>query len=145
MRIKSRVHAFKLVFQLPYHVDCEGELDLNEIYINYKEHFSNHSDEEKEFIYTEFKGTCQNVKEIDEIIEKHLQNWRLERLEREVLGVLRLATYELLYTDTPKKVIVNEGVRIIKKYSINEKNPQFINGMLYNISKEIRGEENECI
>jgi transcription antitermination protein NusB len=76
--------------------------------------------------------------EIDEIIGKNSISWNLDRISKVDLSILRLAFYEILYTDTPNNIIINEAVEIAKKYS-SEKSSKYINGVLggYLKNKEV--------
>ena len=66
---------------------------------------------------------------IDSIISKYLENWDLDRLGKTDKAILRLATYEMLYYDTPKVVVINEAIELAKKYS-DEKIVKLINAVL---------------
>lgn len=75
-------------------------------------------------------GVCVHIKELDNLISKTSQNWRLERIARVDHSILRLAVYELLYRgDIPPKVSINEAVDLGKKFG-TEGSGAFINGIL---------------
>ena len=81
--------------------------------------------------------TVEHVEEIDVLIQRHAENWRLDRMAVVDRNVLRLATQEFLYDkDTPKSVVINEAIEIARRYSAQE-SPQFINGVLDSIKKEL--------
>ena len=71
--------------------------------------------------------------EIDEVISNNLKDWKLERLSKMDRQILRISTYELLFTDIPYKVSINEAVELSKKYSEKDDSYQFINGVLKGI------------
>ncbi|MFS0575147.1 transcription antitermination factor NusB [Sporosarcina sp. 179-K 3D1 HS] len=76
------------------------------------------------------RGTVQHMTEIDEALVKRLENWSLERLPKIERTVLRLAVYELLFTnDAPHRVILNEAVELCKTFG-DEKSGRFVNGVL---------------
>ena len=78
---------------------------------------------------------------IIELIKKNLkQDWKIERISKVTLAILKLAIYEILYTETPFKVVINEVVELAKKYG-DDASPNFINGILASIVKE---SENLC-
>ena len=84
-------------------------------------------------------GTIEHVEKIDVLIQKHADNWRLDRMAIVDRNLLRLATQEFLHdSETPKSVIINEAIEIAKRYSSQE-SPQFINGILDSIRKEVEG------
>ena len=77
-----------------------------------------------------------DIKEIDKVIEENLHNWKIERISKVNLSILRLSTYELLYNEEiPRGVAINEALEITRRYS-DEKSVGFINGVLDKI-KEI--------
>ncbi len=73
--------------------------------------------------------------EIDDNIKKYSIAWSIERISKVDLAILRLAFFELLETDTPRNIIVNEAVDLAKKYS-SEKASSFINGVIGGYLKE---------
>jgi len=76
-----------------------------------------------------FEGTAREISALDELIVKHAENWRFERLAAIDRAILRLAMYELRTTDTPPKVVLNEAVDLAKKFS-SEDSGAFVNGIL---------------
>ncbi len=90
-----------------------------------------------EFCERIFKGVKESEKIIDEYIEKNIKQWKMDRLSRVILSVLRLAIYEMLYeNDIPLSVSVNEAVELAKKYDTKE-NTAYVNGVLASVLKEI--------
>lgn len=80
-------------------------------------------------------GVDNNKEEIDEIISNNLHNWKIDRISKVNLSILRLAAYELLYSnEVPKGVAINEALEITRKYS-DEKSVSFINGVLDKIQE----------
>ncbi|NME83495.1 transcription antitermination factor NusB [Clostridium sp. SM-530-WT-3G] len=75
-------------------------------------------------------GVENNKEAIDEVIAANLHNWKIDRISKINLTILRLAAYELLYNEeVPKGVAINEALEITRKYS-DEKSISFINGVL---------------
>lgn len=74
--------------------------------------------------------------EIDALIAEFCISWKLERLSKVDLSILRLAVIELSYMDTPVKVVINECVEMAKKYS-SEKSSVFVHGVLGSIVKKL--------
>jgi N utilization substance protein B len=82
-------------------------------------------------------GTVDHVEQIDELIRRHAENWRLDRMATVDRNLLRLAVHEFLYEkETPKTVVINEAIEIARRFSAQE-SPQFINGVLDSIKKEL--------
>ena len=84
-----------------------------------------------------FEGAAKEVKAVDEIIAKHCENWRLERLAAIDRAILRLAIHELNAGDTPAKVVLNEAVELAKKFS-SEESSAFVNGVLDAVHKSLQ-------
>jgi len=76
-----------------------------------------------------FEGAAHDAKDLDEIIVKHADNWRLERISAIDRAILRLAMHEMRATDTPAKVVINEAINLAKKFS-SEDARGFVNGIL---------------
>lgn len=93
-----------------------------------------------EFLSSLVNGVLDNLEEIDNNISKYLENWNIERLGLTDQAIIRIATFELLYTDTPNLVCINEGIELSKKYS-DEKVSKMINGVLDKIHHERENNE----
>ena len=86
---------------------------------------------------------CHN-NEIDDLIEKYSKGWRIERIAKVDLSVLRLCIAEMLYLKepaVPQAAAINEAVRIVKLYS-GEDSGKFVNGILGRISREENADAN---
>lgn len=81
------------------------------------------------------RGTTSNIEEIDSALTKNLENWALSRLPKIERTVLRLAVYELLYSDeVPERVVMNEAIELCKTFG-DEKSGRFVNGVLSKFAK----------
>mgnify|MGYP004454150065 FL=1 len=85
-------------------------------------------------------GVINNMDNIDENISKYLSNWTIDRLGLTDQAIIRISVYELIYTDTPNLVCINEAIELAKRYS-DEKVAKMINGVLDKIYHEI---EDNC-
>jgi len=86
-----------------------------------------------------FRTGLDRSEEIDSAIEKHAQNWRMERMAAVDRNVLRTAVAEFMaYPKTPKPVIINEALEIARKFSTPE-SVTFINGVLDSVAKDLEG------
>ena len=83
-----------------------------------------------------FLKAFENQAEIDELIGRHAQHWRLERMAVVDRNVLRLSVGEFLYGETPQVVVIDQAIEIARKFSTDE-STQFVNGILDSIKKEI--------
>lgn len=117
-RTEQREQAFCLVFQDMFH--NEETLDIYEENVAKVEEYSR----------LLFEGLSQRIEEIDEIIDKYSKGWKVSRLPKVNLAILRLAIYEIMYVDdVPESVAINEAVELAKKYS-GEQDYSFVNGIL---------------
>lgn len=88
-----------------------------------------------EFAKKLLKGILEHIDEIDEIIKNHLIDWDFDRLDKVDKQILRVGIYEILYTDTPYQIVIDEAVKIAKNFS-EDKAKSFINGILDKVAKE---------
>lgn len=84
------------------------------------------------FVNDSIKGILKNRKKIENEANKYMKNWTIDRIGVVDRAILSLGIYELLYTDTPDVVAINEAVELSKKYS-DEKVTKMINGTLDSI------------
>jgi len=84
-----------------------------------------------------FGLAVERQQEIDQLIQKHAQHWRVERMAAVDRNVLRAGVAEFLgYRDTPRPVVINEALEIARTFSAPE-SVQFINGVLDSVGKEL--------
>ncbi len=127
-RSTAREIAFKLLFEDMFGTSTaqsmlgvlfDEEVNFNEI-----------SDENKSYIAWVRENTKNHQDELDEIISAHAKGWKIDRMSRVDVSILRLAICEILYReDVTSAIAINEAVELTKKYSSDEA-PQFINGIL---------------
>lgn len=82
-----------------------------------------------EFARALVAGVRRNRPELDEILRTRAENWSLERMGATDRNVLRLGAYEILFSDTPGRVAINEAVELAKRYGTRQ-SAQFVNGIL---------------
>lgn len=129
-RRKARELALQMLFQQDLNQGTAEE--LSELF--WQVHPAD--SEEREFADGLFKATLENRDHIDELIRGHAQHWRLERMAAVDRNVLRLAVSELLYTETPHAVVIDEAIEIARRFSTAESS-QFVNGILDAIREEM--------
>lgn len=138
MRKRTREIAMELLYQ-----STMNEKNIEELVDDYFE--DNHEDlrEDTDIKYLEevLNGVNDKREELDSIIEKYLVNWKIQRVSKINLSILRLSTYEILYMQgIPENVSIFEAVEIAKKYS-DETSGAFINGVLDKIAHQEKGLE----
>ncbi len=94
--------------------------------------------EVQEFVRSLVFGVLQHQPEIDKIIDSRAEGWGLDRLPLVDRNILRLGLYELLYTDTPPEVVINEAVELGKLYG-TDRAPAVVNAILDRVWKERAG------
>ncbi|MCD7722375.1 MAG: transcription antitermination factor NusB [Clostridiales bacterium] len=121
-RSEMREQAFVLLFEKEFFKD-KPVAEIEQIYT---ENVSELSD----YGRAVFEGCAENIEEIDKTISTYLRSWRLERIAKVSLAVLRLAFYEMLYVDeVPGSISASEAVNLTKKYA-NQKDASFVNGII---------------
>lgn len=130
-RRKSRETAMKMLFERSINKDS-----LDNLIENFKENAESEDEiREIDLGYVEriVGGVEAHVEEIDSRIDKYLVNWKIDRISKVDLAILRICTYEMLYEEEiPDRVSVNEGIELAKTYS-GDKSAAFINGVLAKI------------
>lgn len=90
---------------------------------------------DNEFVKQIVYGVITYKDEIDNKANKYMKDWTIDRIDKTGASILRMAIYELLYTDTPELVVINEAIELSKKYS-DENVRKIINAVLDKIVKE---------
>ncbi len=136
-RTEAREQAFKLLYSIEIQKENEEEqIDL------YFESNEINDEKTKEYIKDVWAGVENNKEEITEKISSNLKtNWKLERISKIDIALLKLAIYEMLYKKIPFKVAINEAVELAKKYG-EDNSASFVNGVLASIVKNDLQNEN---
>ena len=98
--------------------------------------FAEEKIERDPFVNSLVHGTVDNVKQIDELITRHAEHWRMERMPTVDRNILRLAVYEMTRGGTPAPVAIDEALELARKFS-NEESVQFVNGVLDAVRREM--------
>jgi transcription antitermination protein NusB len=130
LRTKSREFAMQMLFQWDMSQQDPARLEAK-FWKSAKA-----ADKTREFANQLFEGAANEVSALDEIIGKHCENWRFERLAAIDRAILRLAIHEMSSADTPPKVVLNEAVQLAKKFS-SEESGGFVNGVLDSVHKSL--------
>ena len=130
----------ELAFRLVYSLEIQKPENLEEQIELYLECNEVEEDEAKEYIKDAVLGIKEHIDEIKELIEKNLKaDWKIDRISKIDLGLLKLAIYEIKYKKIPYKVAINECLELAKKYG-EESSKNFVNGILASVVKEEIGE-----
>lgn len=129
-RHDAREQGFILLFELDF---CDETASVEEL----KEDAMESMDIEFcDYAEKVVNGVGTHKEELDEIISAHLKKgWKITRISKVALCILRLAIYEIKYEDTvPTNVAINEAVELAKKYTVDESS--FVNGVLGSVSRD---------
>ena len=127
----------ELTFRLIYSLEIQKTEDLEEQIELYLECNEVEDDEAKEYIKDAIIGINENINEIQGLIEKNLKaDWKIDRISKIDLSLLKLAVYEIKYKNIPYKAEINEVVELAKTYG-EDMSSKFINGALAKIVKEM--------
>ena len=103
--------------------------------MRFQEHFLSDG-EADDFLKRLVQGVLEHLSELDRLIEKYSENWRLDRINMIDRNILRIALFELLYCEEiPPKVTLNEAIDLGKRFG-SEDSGSFINGILDRIQNE---------
>ena len=128
-RTAMRESAFKLIYSL----EIQKQDNLKEQIDVYFESENIEDKAAKEYIEDAVLGIEEHKEEILGFIEKNLKSdWKIDRISKIDLSILKLAIYEIQYKDIPFKVVINEAVELAKKYG-EDSSKNFINGILASI------------
>ena len=121
-RTQAREKIMIILYQIDFYVRDNISFDLEEV-------IKDNLEIDNKYVRDIVHGVLEKKDELDQVISKYLDNWDLDRLGKTDKAILRLATYEMMYYDTPKVVVINEAVELAKKYS-DEKVVKLINAVL---------------
>jgi N utilization substance protein B len=123
-----RRNGRELALQALYQTEVTGDTSAKALEM-FLSHFEG-SGQAKDFARRLISGVMEHQAEIDRAIERSAENWKLGRMAKVDLVILRMATYELLFCpDIPMNVSLNEAIEIGKRYGSDD-SPTFINGVL---------------
>ncbi len=139
-RRQAREITLCLVFDFGFNSEEKPE-ELLDLYVRYfPEADEAHITEEvknDEYISKVYFGVAEKIEELDKAIKNCSLKWKLERMSRVSVSILRIALYELLYMESiPTEVSINEAVELAKKYD-NDDSYTFINGVLGAAAKQL--------
>ena len=127
-RSELREKCMIILYQWDLYKTNNSDTPINEII---KNNIEIENDFVKEIVY----GVINKIDEIDNLANDLIADWSIDRLEKTGAAILRMAIYEIKYTDTPEIVVINEAVELAKKYS-DDNVRKIINAVLDKCIKE---------
>ncbi len=125
-RREAREELFKLVYEKNIRSESATELYEAE---------SLERDISDKYIKSAFIGIFEKNEEIDALISENARGWKIHRLSKVTLAIIRISVYEMLFADIPVSISINEAVELAKKYA-DDSAPSFVNGILNTIAKQ---------
>ena len=122
----SRSELRKQIMTILYQINI---YDNNKMQYNVDDVIKEVSKLENEFVKDTVYGVITYKNDIDELANKYLNNWTITRLGNTDQSILRMGIYELIYTETPDIVAINEAIELAKSYSDDDVR-KMINGVL---------------
>jgi N utilization substance protein B len=133
-RRKSRELALQMLFQSDM-----GKQSADHVRQTFWAEHGSASAEVRGFADDLFRAAIDRGPEIDSLIERHTEHWRMDRMAAVDRNLLRAAVAEFLaYPETPRAVVINEALEIVRKFSTPE-SVHFVNGVLDSVGKELEG------
>lgn len=135
-RSKSREIVLQILFGLNFN-DYKTK-DYEDVINSFEEEFRENDEEidvkflNKEYCQDVLNGIISNRVQIDNLIQQNLKRWKVERLPKVDLSILRLATYEMCFKNLDPRIAINEALNLSKKFC-GDKAPSYINGVLNSI------------
>lgn len=130
-RRECREHLMIMLFQREFH----NAEELSEQVDCYLDSIVEPKSEDIAYIRDKYEKTCQYIDEIDAMLEEVSEGWKVKRMGKVDLSIMRLAVYEMKYDDEiPVRVAINEAVEIAKKYG-QDNSPSFVNGILAKVAE----------
>ena len=132
----NRTEIRETTFQLLYRIEIQKQEDISKQIEFYLEANEIEDDKAKKYIEDAVYGIEKNKEEIEEMIKKNLKSeWKMERVSKIDITILKLAIYEIKFKEIPYKIAINEAVELAKKYG-EEVSKNFVNGILASVIKE---------
>ena len=129
----TRRKGRELAVQALYQIEMTGDASAGAVDF-FLRHFEG-STQTKEFARRLVSGVVSQQAAIDQLIDRCTENWKLERLSKVDLIILRVATYEIAFcTDIPEAVSLDEAIEIAKRFG-NADSASFINGVLDQVAQ----------
>ena len=133
-RRKSRELALQMLFQLDM-----GKQDLEQVRKTFWNERRDLDEKVRGFADDLFRVAAERQSEIDALVERNAEHWRMDRMAAVDRNVLRCGVGEMIgFAETPKPVVINESLEIARRFSTPE-SVQFINGVLDSVAKELDG------
>jgi N utilization substance protein B len=140
-RHRARRQAMQVLFEWDMRKGPLNERGLEEILMGYYTSLLVSDDSptlprRDEFAIALVRGVVGAAADIDEMITKHAEHWKIPRMPAVDRNILRIAVYEMMRTDTPPAVVIDEALELARQFS-GEESVHFVNGVLDAVRREV--------
>ena len=136
-RRKGRILAFQALYSWDARYSQTGDASIPEGLLDFSWAAKADDAETTDFSRLLVTGTVENIADVDNMIQNHLKNWALKRLNRVDLAVLRMSVYTLMFqTDMPASIVIDEAIGISREFGTDD-SYRFVNGVLDSIRKTL--------
>lgn len=123
-RREKRVAVFSILYMTDFYESEDASIQIENFFTD-----SEFSDEEKKEIKEEAEGVLSKLSDIDALISEKTEGWKINRIPKVDLSIIRLAIFEIKYKKIDCGIAINEAVEIAKEYG-DENSGSFVNGVL---------------
>ncbi|MCA9173498.1 MAG: transcription antitermination factor NusB [Planctomycetales bacterium] len=131
-----RSRAREVALQVLYQIDLQPDSNLEDLDRFVRERLHEHRDS-VEFCRSLIQGVRRNRAELDQMIEEIAEHWSIARMAATDRNVLRIGAFELVYTQIPGQVVINEAVELARRFGTRQSGP-FVNGLLDRVLKQTK-------
>jgi N utilization substance protein B len=122
-----RSKARQIVLQMLYEADVNSDIDPDSVRASIEERLND--EKNSQFAWSLFAGVMEMRPALDKRLEEAAENWTLSRMAPTDRNALRIGAFELLHSDTPDRVAIDEALELAKKFG-SKQSSQFVNGIL---------------
>jgi N utilization substance protein B len=122
-----RSKARQIVLQMLYEADVNSDIDPDSVRASIEERLND--EKNSQFAWSLFAGVMEMRPALDKQLEEAAENWTLSRMAPTDRNALRIGAFELLHSDTPDRVAIDEALELAKKFG-SKQSSQFVNGIL---------------
>ena len=127
-RSELREKIMVILYQLDIYKEQKIDIEVENV-------IRENLDIDNEFVKDIVFGVVTYQEQLDDLANKYMKDWTIDRIDKSGAAILRMSIYELKYTDTPEVVVINEAIELAKKYS-DEDVRKIINAVLDKMIKE---------
>jgi N utilization substance protein B len=144
----NRRHQRRFAFQVIYSLNFDRSMGKDALVRSFDNFWTEEQFElprQESYAWTLVEGVFDNFAHIDDIITRHSQHWKLNRIAKVELTILRLSLFEMLFcSDIPLKVAMNEAIELAKDFG-DDNSKTFVNGILDAAAKGAERDEHPTI